>query len=158
MYSHLSIDLILTLLGHGPYRYTEHLLKLAACRPVSVPPLPEYLCHINTPLMADAWRVALADHPNKSYVDYILHGITEGFRIGFNYSCLISSHCALSHSCSALLAYKGWGKKLLVSPSCFRWLNLAPSKMTFSLPEIHGHPIVGLAKICLIGCVHSVWG
>ena len=36
--------------------------------------------------MAEAWRAALADHLDKSYVDYILRGITEGFRIGFNYS------------------------------------------------------------------------
>ena len=49
----LSVDLILAfLLSHGPYQYTEHLLKLAACHPVSVPPLPEHLCLINTPFEA----------------------------------------------------------------------------------------------------------
>ena len=39
---------------------------------------------INTPLKADAWQRYLANHPDLAYVDYILDGIRNGFRIGFN--------------------------------------------------------------------------
>ena len=85
---------MLLLIGHGTYQYTDHLLKLAACRPASVPSLPGSLCHINTPLKLDAWKEALACHPDKSYIDYILCGISDGFRIGFDYSC---HSCRPSH-------------------------------------------------------------
>ena len=63
------------------------------CHQVSAPSLPECFCHINTPLKHGAWKEALAGHPDKSYIDYILHGIVNGFRIGFDYSC---------HTCSPL--------------------------------------------------------
>lgn len=78
---------IFALIGHGPYQYTDHPLKHAACCLAFSLSLPENLCHINTPLKLDAWEKALAGHPDKSYVDYILQGIRDGFRVGFEYSC-----------------------------------------------------------------------
>jgi len=38
---------------------------------------------ITTPLCANRWRDALADHPDRAYVSYIVGGIELGFRIGF---------------------------------------------------------------------------
>ena len=74
------------LIGDSLYQYTDQLLKLASCRPASTLSLPEYLCHINTPLKLDAWKRVLSCHPDKPYVDHILQGIGEGFRVGFEHS------------------------------------------------------------------------
>ena len=45
--------------------------------------------------MADTWAVHLAGHPDRAYVGYLVQGLQEGFRIGFQYG---SSTC---HSASA---------------------------------------------------------
>ena len=37
------------------------------------------------PLRINEWRLQLKEHPDPDFVAYILRGITEGFRIGFNY-------------------------------------------------------------------------
>ena len=72
--------------GRGPYPYTHHLIKLASCQSPLLQALPENLCRISTPLMYEAWEVALAKHPDPAYVKYILCGIKEGFRIGYDYA------------------------------------------------------------------------
>ena len=45
-----------------------------------------------TPLKLDAWQEALQDHPDQAFANYILGGIRNGFRIGFDRSrvCLKS--------------------------------------------------------------------
>ena len=42
-----------------------------------------------TPLDAAQWEILLADHPDRQFVQYLLSGIREGFRIGFdrNHTC-----------------------------------------------------------------------
>ena len=37
-------------------------------------------------LKADEWALLLQDHPDSSFTAYILSGITEGFRIGYDQS------------------------------------------------------------------------
>jgi len=37
-----------------------------------------------TPLIGDRWAELLDDHPDRSFVDYVLRGIREGFRVSFN--------------------------------------------------------------------------
>ena len=41
---------------------------------------------MTTPLRVAAWREALASHPDQEFASYIVQGITEGFRIGFDYN------------------------------------------------------------------------
>ena len=70
----------------GKYVYMEDLWTLVNRIPLSSttsPPRDWYT--INTPLKIDEWRQQLREHPDPDFVDYILQGITEGFRIGFNY-------------------------------------------------------------------------
>ena len=70
----------------GKYVYMEDLQTLANRIPLSSttsPPKDWYT--INTPLKIDEWRRQLREHPDPDFVEYILRGITEGFRIGFNY-------------------------------------------------------------------------
>ena len=56
------------------YRYTRHLLGLASCSPTTTVAL---LCEIATPLR---W------HPDGDFARYIADGISQGFRVGFDYS------------------------------------------------------------------------
>jgi hypothetical protein len=41
---------------------------------------------VSSPLVGQEWAKELADHPDSAFRDYILGGITFGFRIGFNYA------------------------------------------------------------------------
>ncbi len=65
------------------YPYTEELLALEACSAPAASPLPSRWRMITTPLNLEAWSQCLVDHPDKSFVIYILHGIACGFRVGF---------------------------------------------------------------------------
>ena len=59
----------------------SHLLAFEECRPKGEP-RATYSKTVSSPLMADEWQGALADHPDQEFVSYILSGIREGFRIG----------------------------------------------------------------------------
>lgn len=66
------------------------LIQLASfCNPTPQQ-LPTSLTHICTPLNIDAWALWLNYHPDQEFAQYILDGISQGFRIGFNH---------LGHSC-----------------------------------------------------------
>ena len=66
-------------------KYTADLLALARCRPWKSLPLPHHLSRVTTSLKLRAWETALRQHPDREFVDFLLQGIREGFRIGFNY-------------------------------------------------------------------------
>lgn len=75
----------------GKYIYMTELRGLDALRsPVTC--VPEEIAVVDTPLNLEAWKVELRDHPDKEYVQYLLDGISGGFRIGFDYS---------SHACTS---------------------------------------------------------
>ena len=40
---------------------------------------------VNTPLVIDEGRRCLANHPDREFVDYIVRGLEEGFRLGFRH-------------------------------------------------------------------------
>ena len=69
----------------GHYTYLDDLLALDGCRPpVLAESLPTSLTHIVTPLRLEGWEYRLAGHPDQAFAAYLLAGIREGFRIGFN--------------------------------------------------------------------------
>ena len=68
------------------YPYTRDLMKLDSHRPPKIVPLPTNCTVTTTPLKVNEWEAALGAHPDRLFVQYILHGISEGFRIGYNYS------------------------------------------------------------------------
>ncbi len=74
------------LVAEGLYPYTRELLALEACHSEDASQLPARWCKITTPLNWQAWAIRLADHPDKQFVAYILHGIKCGFRVGFGNS------------------------------------------------------------------------
>ena len=73
--------------GRLSYAYTEDLLRLDSRRAaVSLAEIPRELQQIRTPLRAREWERSLVAHPDREFCDYLLRGITEGFRVGFRYS------------------------------------------------------------------------
>ena len=77
------------------YVYTQELLGLDRCRPVTASRSPSPLSHIRTPLIMGAWRAALNHHPDSAFADYILRGLSQGFRVGFQYGvCSVQQESA----------------------------------------------------------------
>ena len=73
------------------YVYLDHLLAFDICRPVEDLSCLVISSEIHSPLQASIWAAELSDHPDKAYVEYILQGISNGFRIGFDRRQHISS-------------------------------------------------------------------
>ena len=98
----ISISMLVTILygiiptGIGNYTYTSDLLGLNACVNPSPPPLPVSLTRIVTPLCLGAWSGWLQHHPDRPLVTYLITGISQGFRIGFQHT---------SHTCNFQLPF-----------------------------------------------------
>eukprot|EP00731_Ephydatia_muelleri_P038232 Em0686g3a len=80
--------------GHGvgrqtstlkAYKYTTDLLALAGCRATNPWRPPEFLSQVRTPLRREKWRIALAPHLDRDFVEFILEGLESSFRVGFDY-------------------------------------------------------------------------
>ena len=69
----------------GLYMHTADLLCLGWARPTHITTLPEKLSLIQTPLVSQARETALAEHPDRAFTMYILEGLHQGFRIGFQH-------------------------------------------------------------------------
>ena len=54
--------------------------------PSSASGLPDTLTKVITPLIFPAWDAALRDHPDPEFRQFIVSGLTNGFRLGFNRS------------------------------------------------------------------------
>ena len=73
------------------YPYTKDLRELDACRPQSqAAQIPPEACTIATPLSPRRWEQALANHPDRQFARYIVNGLRDGFRIGFQHD---KAHC-----------------------------------------------------------------
>ena len=68
------------------YKYTSDLKQLSGFPNSSPIPLPAALHSITTPLNRDAWALWLNHHPDQEFAQWVLSGITNGFRIGFDHS------------------------------------------------------------------------
>ena len=55
--------------------------------------LPQFLCKIVTPLKLVRWQEWLEHHPDKLFVEYILRGIKEGFRLGCDTTSIRLKSC-----------------------------------------------------------------
>ena len=67
------------------YQFRLDLFALANCKQQHPPPLPPFLTSITTPLNIAALARELENHPDKEFAQYLLQGISQGFRIGLNY-------------------------------------------------------------------------
>ena len=73
------------------YISMEDLLAINSCRPAHPVRLPRTMEQVNTPLDWRAWDGALAEHPDPRFRRYIIEGIRDGFRIGFNHKVGVRS-------------------------------------------------------------------
>ena len=72
------------------YPYTADLLTMDFCRPGNPHGIDE-LIQVTTPLDADIWEAALVPHPDRAYATYVVRGLREGFRIGFQWGAPLRS-------------------------------------------------------------------
>ena len=63
----------------------SQLQALDSCRPSQQLSLPDELHVITTPLRVSAWEEALGKHPDRQFVEYVVSGLKNGFRIGFDH-------------------------------------------------------------------------
>ena len=122
------------------YPYTADLLALDLCRPL--PPLGSeplsphpVLRVVQKPLRVVAWASALEAHPDRAFVRFILSGIWEGFRGGFDHRTPLRSaarnmYSALEHP-EIVQAY------LHAECSRGRMLGPFPAVVYASLPLCH---------------------
>ena len=66
--------------------YTGRLLGLDSCVTVRSSRIPTVQQTIFTPLKVKEWERNLVGHPDEDLVGYVLSGIRDGFRVGFDYS------------------------------------------------------------------------
>ena len=69
--------------GRSLYIYMEDFRALDSCRP-EPQGLPTSLQRVVSPLRVEAWQRYLAHHPDAEVAQYLLKGMAEGFRIGFD--------------------------------------------------------------------------
>ena len=72
------------MIKNDSYVYLDHLLAFDTCRPRRDISGLVISSEIHSPLFANVWARELEGHPHPAYIDYILQGISEGFRIGFD--------------------------------------------------------------------------
>ena len=68
------------------YPFTTDSRVLDSRKPTSSPrDFPEAGREVQTPLQVQVWEKSLAHHPDRWYVNFLIRGMREGFRIGFRY-------------------------------------------------------------------------
>ena len=75
----------LTVYRRGEYIYMQDLGDLDARRPLKDPTIPAGVGVVNSTLVASEWEAVLASHPDREFAAFVVRGIQEGFRIGFDY-------------------------------------------------------------------------
>ena len=76
------------------YYYRDHLMALDACHPQHEDLSSFKSSSVISPLALENWSRELSTHPDKFFTHYILRGISQGFRIGFNHG----HHLSQPHS------------------------------------------------------------
>ena len=82
--SSLAIGDVEDLFEAGRYLYMRDLRRISSCVPLGLPQAPQLLKEVRTPLVLACWQSQLRIHPDLEFVSYLLSGIANGFRIGFN--------------------------------------------------------------------------
>ena len=76
----------------GSYYYTDQLISLNSSSTNTSHHLISHLfLSANPPLILSQWQQELCHPPDKRYTKYILQGIEERFKIGFNNSHILQS-------------------------------------------------------------------
>ena len=78
--------------GQKGYPYTQQLAQLEARSPLTPTCLPAILLDITTPLKAKVWEAELSHHPDTQFSSYVVNGIKNGFRVGFDRQRLLKNY------------------------------------------------------------------
>ena len=85
----------------GKHAFTEDLLTLEAAAGKVRDSESTNSDIVFRSLPIDQWSVALASHPDKDFVAFLLRGISQGFRIGFSRSSQLKPPPGNFHSVNA---------------------------------------------------------
>ena len=123
---------------NNQYYYRDHLLALDACHPLNENLSSFTSSSVMSPLVLENWSGELSAHPDKIFAQYILRGISQGFRIGFNRS----HHLSQNHS--AMLTQN----PEVISQYLNHEASLARMKVipTSHAKDIHTSPIGAIPK------------
>ena len=73
--------------SQSQYVYTKDLLVLDSRKSgVQLKDIPTELRQVQTPLAIEEWEKSLRGHPDREFGAYLLRGMAEGFRVGFQYT------------------------------------------------------------------------
>lgn len=125
----------------GQCEYMSDLLALDACRSGNPTHLPLGMRTITTPLVQRTWERSLAEHPDQRLAKFIMDGIKNGFRIGFNYCHQCRS--SLSNMASAQAHPEAVSKYLEEEIAKGRIIGPLNAR---SLPEVHVSPFGVIPK------------
>ena len=84
----LSLEPDMTAVPMSAINYQDWLPQwksLTQCTSTNIVLVPPEACRVTTPLKVPAWSIYLRTYPHQELVQFFLRGITEGFRIRFNY-------------------------------------------------------------------------
>ena len=73
------------LFGGGHYVYMADLLELERCVPQEPRAIPPLMEAVVTPLRLAVWLTELRAHPDVEFARFIVRGLEQGFRVGFEY-------------------------------------------------------------------------
>ena len=76
----------LCILGNQANPYTHDLLVFQRAVPSIDYVIPSLLSHVQTPLNVPVWEAKLASHPDRLFAEYVMNGLSSGFRVGYDYS------------------------------------------------------------------------
>ena len=65
--------------------YMEELLAVARKEPLTAQSIPSCLSTVHTPLQVEVWVRLLQTNPDREFTSFLLRGLSQGFRIGFDY-------------------------------------------------------------------------
>ena len=136
------------------YGYTTDLLCLDFRRPRHIQWAPD-LAVVATPLIREAWAMAISTHPDQAVARYICNGLQFGFRIGFaygaplrsastnmesarQYPAIISDYLRKELSLGRMLRQwlpLGWIRTLCISPNWGGPHTVPPPKQQGEVPE-----------------------
>ena len=89
--------------------YISHFIALDSCRPVQT---THENINTRSPLIVMQWIKMLQNHPDKTYVQFIVKGIQWGCRMGFDCCCSYYPATTNLLSQSPCVIYKHLSKEL----------------------------------------------
>ena len=76
------------------YIYMQDLREIDEMVPATLPSLPQSITEVASPLRWEAWAQESSSHPDQEYATFVVGGIRNGFRIGYDYGAHSYKSCS----------------------------------------------------------------